>query len=99
MQTSNRTIIQIEKELLHGMRFSNEDILSLDSSKADRKKKLLNALQLGNLFKCHVRLHIVEENSRIYETEATIWAVTEKHVILKNHLTIPIHTIRDVILH
>ncbi|MEM9340130.1 MAG: hypothetical protein AAGA66_15455 [Bacteroidota bacterium] len=93
MQT---TINRIDKSTLRNMPFKTREIL-VDKDDIQRRLDDLNrAMLLGNLFKETVRLQFQNSRSEPMETEATVWSVTEKNVILKGGLTIPIHSISKV---
>lgn len=87
---------QIDKNIIQGFPFVREDVLLNDVDLKDRLRKLMRALQLGNLHKQHVHLRFKHENGETYETHATVWAVTERYVVLKGGVTIPIHSIYEI---
>lgn len=86
----------LNKEQLYGIKFRSTDVLTTPQERDTRKRKLLKALTLGNIYKQHVKLRFKNAQNHILQTEATIWAITEFHVILKSHVMIPIRSITDV---
>ena len=87
---------QIDKSIIHGFPFVREDVLMNEDDYKNRLRKLMVAMQLGNLYKQHVRIRFTHKNTEHYETVATVWAVTEKFVVLKGSAVIPIHSIYEV---
>ena len=95
---TNATKIQpaaIEKENIAGLKFPESDVLQ---SKDDVKARFLDlerALKLGNLE--HNKIKIVFEDSEgLKQVDTTVWGVTDKRVILKQGVVIPIHRIHEV---
>ncbi|MBA3971027.1 MAG: hypothetical protein H0X46_02595 [Bacteroidetes bacterium] len=85
----------IEKENISGLKFPDIDVLR---SKDDVKARFLDlerALKLGNLE--HNKIKIVFEDSEgLKQVDTTVWGVTDKRVILKQGVVIPIHRIHEV---
>jgi len=76
--------------------FKQHDILNSNHEKHERLKRLHRAMKLGNNHKHKVRLHILNANDQLMEIKAKVWSVTEKYVILKNSIMIPITSVRNV---
>ena len=81
------------------IQFKKEDVFSSLIEKKERLKKLISAMKLGNNHKQKVRIHFMNINDQIIEIKAKVWSVTEKYVILRNSIAIPISSIRDVNYH
>ena len=81
------------------IKFKKDDALSSTYEKRERMKKLISAMKLGNNHKQKVRIHFMNVNDQILEIKAKVWSVTEKYVILRNSIAIPISSIRDVNYH
>ena len=86
----------VNKETINTINFKHTEVLHDLSLITERRLKLEKALHLGNLYKHHVRISFVDKHNTTYKTEATVWAVTEKYVILKSHMMIPICSISEV---
>lgn len=87
--------VAIEKEQISGFKFPDTDVLIDKESMKIRSLNLERALKLGNLE--HNKIKIVFEDSEgIKQVETTVWGVTDKRVILKQGVVIPIHRILDV---
>ncbi|MBL4654850.1 MAG: hypothetical protein JKY33_03395 [Bacteroidia bacterium] len=71
-----------------------EVLLSLEDVTL-RKAMLERATTLGNAYHSKVKIDF-ETTNGIKEVETTIWATTEKYVLLKGGIAIPIHCILDV---
>jgi hypothetical protein len=86
----------IEKENLHTIRFSAEEVLLDQQDISSRFLSLSKAALLGNAYKGKVNLHFkskAQENLSVY---TTVWAVAEKYITLKANRIIPIHAITSV---
>ena len=90
--SSNR----IDKASLIGLSYFKEDVLETTYEKKERSRKLSRALLLGNIYKTHVTIRFKSGTNIILETEATVWAVTEYHIVLKSNIMIPIRCIIDI---
>ena len=86
----------IDKSSLYKVSFAKNDVLAAKMDKSHRIHKLKRGLALGNLEKQAVQIKMKDVNGQLYETIATIWAVTEKFIILKSGIAIPIQSIVDV---
>lgn len=81
------------------IQFKKEDVFLSLIEKKERLKKLISAMKLGNNHKQKVRIHFMNINDQLLEIKAKVWSVTEKYVILRNSIAIPISSIRDVNYH
>lgn len=85
----------IEKELIVGLKFPSDDVLTSMDARSTRTSNLERALKLGNLE--HNKIAVVFEDSEgLKQVETTIWGVTDKRIILKQGTLIPIHRIHEV---
>jgi uncharacterized protein (UPF0248 family) len=86
---------RIEKEQVAGLHFPETDVLTEKDDIKIRNANLERALKLGNLE--HAKIKIVfEDTEGVKEVETTVWGVTDKRVILKQGLVIPIHRIYEI---
>ena len=89
------TPVSVEKENISGLKFPDNDVLNSPEEIKMRFTNLERALKLGNLE--HNKIKIVFEDSEgIKQVNTTVWGVTDKRVILKQGVVIPIHRIHDV---
>lgn len=86
---------QIEKEMIGDLKFPSCDVLTDTSSILERSTCLQKAMSLGNLEHSKIRIYFEDESSRKV-VETTVWAVTDKRVILKQSVGIPISRIHSV---
>lgn len=87
--------LPIEKEDIRGLKFPDTEVLSSKDSIRLRESDLARALKLGNLE--HNKIKIVFEDSEgLKQVETTVWGVTDKRVILKQGVLIPIHRIHEI---
>jgi hypothetical protein len=79
----------IEKEMIGDLRFPQIEVL-LDKEKIqERESNLKRALTLGNLERTKTRIFFEDaQTCRVVET--TVWGVTDKRIILKHGVVIPI---------
>ena len=76
--------------------FSNKEVLNTSEDHLNLGLDLAKALSLGNLHKQHVLITFKNDKSEILKTIVTVWAVTEKYVILKGGVSLPIKSIVKV---
>lgn len=89
------TFEKIEKENISALKFPNTEVL-LDTEKIKERNDDLNrALSLGNLEQTKIKIYFEDENScKVVET--TVWGVTDKRVILKQGVVIPINRVHYI---
>ncbi len=96
MLTKEQEITRIHRSRIFELPFSREDVLTEEVDKTLRRVELERAMKLGNNYRQAVLLQFRTSDGRLGETEATIWAVTEKNVELKGGKIIPIAAIFNV---
>jgi tRNA(Glu) U13 pseudouridine synthase TruD len=93
--TYTNTPLSINKENILGLKFPLNDVLSSKDEIKIRYSDLERALKLGNLE--HNKIKIVfEDADGIKQVETTVWGITDKQVILKKGVLIPVHRIHEV---
>ena len=85
----------INKEMIPNLRFPDSEVLNSADSIIERRSELERALTLGNLEHGKIKL-IFEDEESIYQVETTVWGLTDKRVILKQGIVIPIQRIHIV---
>jgi hypothetical protein len=91
----NTTPVTVQKEMISGFRFPEKDVLSSKDDMKIRLDDLERALKLGNLEHNKIKI-IFEDTDGIKQVETTVWGVTDKRVILKQGIMIPIHRIYEI---
>ncbi len=86
---------KIEKEKLENLKFPPEEVLSDILEIQNRRAHLERALSLGNLEHTKIKIYFEDDMSCKF-VETTVWGVTDKRVILKQGLVIPINRIHSV---
>ena len=87
--------VKIEKEMIENLHFPPADVLQDKSIIQERSSDLERALSLGNLEHSKIKIFFEDDESpKVVET--TVWAVTDKRVILKQGVGIPINRIHSV---
>jgi hypothetical protein len=88
--------VVIEKENVAGLKFPEEDVLTSQDDIKIRNASLDRAMKLGNLEHGKIKI-IFEDSTGLKQVETTVWGVTDKRVILKQGLVIPIHRVYEII--
>ena len=82
----------IDKEDIALLKFPKTDVLSDVDEMKTRISDINRALSLGNLEHSKIKIFFEDiESKKIVDT--TVWGVTDKNVILKQGVMIPIHRI------
>ena len=87
--------VSIDKENIGGLKFPETDVLKTKDDIQMRIGNLERALKLGNLEHTKIKI-IFEDNEGLKQVDTTVWGVTDKRVILKQGVVIPIHRIHEV---
>lgn len=97
MDTITQQVAAIEKEKIAALKFPEEEVLNSADEKKQRLADLNKALSLGNLE--HGKIQIIfEDTTGIKKVDTTVWGLTDKRVILKQSIMIPIHRVHKVII-
>lgn len=97
MEITSTPFTIVEKELIEKMHFPQQEVLTdLDLIK-DRNLDAQKAMKLGNSFKDKIKI-VFEDHEGVKMVVTTIWGVTEKYVMLKRGMTIPLHRIHQIII-
>jgi hypothetical protein len=85
----------IEKSIVGGLHFPHQDVLHSPEQIAQRRSDAERAMILGNNYKCKVKI-IFEDTDGLKQIETTIWSVTDKWVLIKTGMGIPLNRIHEV---
>lgn len=85
----------VEKEAVPSLHFPNGDVLKSEDDLTQRRRSLEQAIKLGNNQKRKVKI-IFEDADGIKKTETTIWGITDRSILLKAGVRIPIERIHSV---
>jgi hypothetical protein len=85
----------IEKSIVGGLHFPHQDVLQAPEHIAQRKADAERAMILGNNYKGKVKI-IFEDAEGMKQIETTIWSVTDKWVLIKTGMGIPLNRIHAV---
>ncbi len=94
-QTSAAMISPVQKEEVTHLRFPHEEVLAVTDLIEKRRKSLEQAVVLGNTYKGKTKI-VFEDSEGIKQIDTHIWGLTDKRVILKQGIVIPIHRIHEV---
>ncbi len=92
---STATFEKIEKENISSLRFPNSEVLEDVDKRIDRITDLNRALSLGNLEQQKIKIYF-EDDQSFKMVETTVWGVTDKRVILKQGVVIPINRVHYI---
>lgn len=85
----------IEKEKIESLKFPETEVLSNKDEVKEREIELNRALALGNLEQTKMKIYFEDDTSKKM-VETTVWGVTDKRVILKQGVVIPIHRVYKI---
>ena len=85
----------IQKEQIPSLKFPKQDVLDKKKDQIDRFLELQRALSLGNLEQQKVKITFVDDQG-FKKVETTIWGITDKEVILKQAVIIPLERIINI---
>ncbi len=91
------TFEKIEKESIENLKFPSEEVLTDKESIYERARELNRALALGNLEHTKIKIYFEDDHSRKL-VETTVWGLTDKRVILKQGVVIPINRVHRISL-
>ena len=91
------TFETIAKENIETLKFPNDEVLKDKDLIKERATELNRALSLGNLEHTKIKIYFEDDQScKLVET--TVWGVTDKRVILKQGVVIPINRVHKISL-
>jgi hypothetical protein len=91
------TFEPIEKEKIETLKFPAQDVLIDKEQIKERESELNRALALGNLEHTKIKIYF-EDDQSLKLVETTVWGVTDKRVILKKGVVIPINRVHKISL-
>ncbi len=87
----------ITKENIETLKFPSNEVLTDENLIKERNSELTRALSLGNLEHTKIKIYFEDDQSR-KQVETTVWGVTDKRVILKQGVVIPINRVHKISL-
>ena len=91
------TFEAIAKEKIETLKFPEGEVLLEKELIKEREAELNRALSLGNLEHAKIKIYF-EDNISRKVVETTVWGVTDKRVILKKGIVIPINRVHKISL-
>ncbi|MES2133044.1 MAG: hypothetical protein V4506_11885 [Bacteroidota bacterium] len=91
------TFETIDKEKIESLKFPSIEVLTDKDAIKERESELNRALTLGNLEHTKIKIYFEDDMSKKI-VETTVWGVTDKRVILKQGVVIPIHRVHKISL-
>lgn len=95
MADSGQHPIHVSKESIANLTFPPHDVLTSKEDLHHRLASLERATTLGNVEHNKIKI-IFEDSESLKQVETTIWATTDKRIILKGGVVIPIQRIHEV---
>jgi hypothetical protein len=90
-------ITEIEKESIEKMSFPEPEVLLTQEQINHRQYEAQRAMKLGNYFKDKVKV-IFEDTEGMKMVETTVWGVTDKRLLLKRGIMIPLNRVHEIII-
>ena len=91
----NPIVCAIQKEEIPFLKFPKEEVLHNTHQQKERCTLLKNAMRLGNLERQKVKM-LFRDNQGLKRIETTVWGVTDRAVILKQSIILPVNRILAV---
>ncbi len=95
MKSQQQNPIIVSKESIANLSFPAAEVLQSREEIKNRMLDLERATTLGNVEQTKIKI-IFEDTESIKQVETTIWATTDKRIILKGGVVIPISRIHEV---
>lgn len=87
----------IDKEHILDLQLVTDDVLTDEKERDRRNNDLYQGMILGNLYKSKVQI-VFQTLNGIKRVHASIWATTDKNVVLKGGIMIPVACVMQVIM-
>ena len=97
MSIISDSIMTIEKESLDAINFPQREVLLDEKKITQREYNAKRAIRLGNLFKDKVKV-IFEDTEGMKMIQTTVWGMTERYLIFKRGMVIPLNRIHEIII-
>lgn len=95
MENTVQPITEIQKEDVVNLSFPSDSVLTDESDYKKLMGDLHRATSLGNISKHKVNI-VFRDSEGIKKVNTTVWAMTEKSILLKKGVFLPIHRIVSV---
>jgi hypothetical protein len=97
MSTVLDSIKTIEKDLLEAIQFPQQEVLATNEQIEKRKYEAKRAMKLGSSFDDKVKIVFEDVDGRKM-LEGIVWGVTDKYLMLKRGMALPLHRIHEIII-
>jgi hypothetical protein len=88
----NSEFVLVEKEEVARLKFPKSDVLQTEKDQQSLQAELDRALALGNLEHHKVKIYF-EDDKKKRVVHTTIWTLTDKAIVLKQNVIIPLNRI------
>ena len=86
-----------EQELLHKVNFPIKEVLKNPEEINDRRQSAQRAKKLGSLSNESVKI-VFEDTEGKKMVETIIWGVTDRYLMLKKGMSLPLHRVHEIII-
>jgi hypothetical protein len=86
-----------EERLLNTIQFPKQEVLKNPEHIKHRKSEAERAKKLGNSFNDKVYI-IFEDTEGKKMVESIVWGVTDRYLMLKRGMSLPIHRVHEIII-
>jgi len=97
MDTISDTITTVEKELIYTMHFPKQEVLFDPNQIEQRAQEAQKAVKLSDSFEDKVKI-VFEDTEGIKMVKTALWGVTDRYLMLKRGMTVPLHRIHEIII-
>lgn len=87
--------VLVEKETIGDLNFPTAEVLTTSTEEKQLQDELARAIALGNLEHHKVKIFF-EDDKQKKVVNTTIWAVTDRSIVLKQNVVIPIKRIHKL---
>jgi len=98
MNAIHDIIITIEKELLDTLHFPQQEVLKDVEQIKLRKYDAQRAMMLGNSLDNNKVKIVFEDGQGKKMVETTVWGITDKYMLLKSGMSLPLHRIHEIVI-
>lgn len=87
----------IQKELIDGIHFPKQEVLKNPEHIKQRRDQAKKAMMLGNGPTNNKVKIVFEDGECKKQVETTVWGVTDRYILLKSGMSLPIHRVHEII--
>ena len=97
METISDSITVIEKELIYTMHFPKQEVLIDAKQIKERIREAQKAVKLDDSSQEEIKI-VFEDTEGLKMVKSALWGVTDRFLMLKRGMTVPLHRIHEIII-